>query len=548
MIDELHVTDVALIHDATIEPAAGLTVLTGETGAGKTALLSALKLLVGERADASSVREGSAGLMVEGRVYLRGEDADPDGMVVRRRVSADGRGRVEIDGHMASVKELAARVGASVDLCGQHEHQRLLRVQTHVDLLDAYAGAKAAEALETYRTAFRVARDAAEELERVQEMVRSADERVDQAAFELSRIDEVGPSLEEYAELEETLPRAAHAEALIEAANGARSGLTGSEGACDTLSGVVELLRGASAHDAALASYADTVEGALIDLEDVASELRSYRDSVDFDPDELDRMHARMASYQGLLRTFGPGLETVLERRERAAELVEAARDGSGRVKRAQEAVDAAEARLKQAAHELHEVRAAIAPELAREISAQMAFLEMGSAEVTFAVEPLARDQWTLAGPSRVELMYRPAAGMTARPLRKIASGGEVSRVTLAVRVVLGEAAGSAGTGADTLVFDEVDAGVGGATAVALAQVLARLAKTHQVIVVTHLAQVAVAAERHYLVAKRPGEGELPETQLVQIEGEDRAREIARMLSGSATEASLAHARELLGE
>ena len=547
MIDELHVTDVALIHDATIEPAPGLTVLTGETGTGKTALLSALKLLVGERADASSVREGSAGLMVEGRVYLRGEGEDPDGTIVRRRVSADGRGRVEIDGHMASVRELAERVGSSVDLCGQHEHQRLLRVQTHVELLDAYAGPQVDEALATYREAFRAARDAASELERIQEMVRSADERVDQAAFELSRIDEVGPSLEEYAELEETLPRAAHAEALLEAAEGARRGLTGSDGACDALSTVVELLRGASAHDATLDTYADTVESALIDMEDIASELRSYRDSVDFDPDELDRMHARMASYQGLLRTFGPGLEHVLERRARAAELVEAARDGSGRVKRAQEALDAAEARLGQLAKALHDVRAACAPELARAVSEQMAFLEMGSAEVTFVVELLPRAQWTLAGPSRVELMYRPAAGMTARPLRKIASGGEVSRVTLAVRVVLGEAAGSVGAGADTLVFDEVDAGVGGATAVALAQVLARLAKTHQVIVVTHLPQVAVAAERHYLVAKRPGEGALPETQLVQIAGEERTREIARMLSGAATEASLAHARELLG-
>ena len=170
----------------------------------------------------------------------------------------------------------------------------------------------------------------------------------------------------------------------------------------------------------------------------------------------------------------------------------------------------------------------------------------MGSAEVAFAIEQLPRRQWGLAGPSKVELMYRPAAGLTARPLKRIASGGEVSRVMLATKVVLGERAGAAGTGAETLVFDEVDAGVGGATALALAQVLARLAKTHQVIVVTHLAQVAVVAERHYLVAKSAGEGSVPETTLSEIAGDERVAEIARMLSGSATEASLAHARELL--
>ncbi|MBR1829534.1 MAG: DNA repair protein RecN, partial [Atopobiaceae bacterium] len=209
--------------------------------------------------------------------------------------------------------------------------------------------------------------------------------------------------------------------------------------------------------------------------------------------------------------------------------------------------LDAAEADLARAARALDAIRSAAAPELARAVSKEMASLEMGSAEVAFQMETLPRDQWHAAGPSKVELMYRPAAGMTARPLRRIASGGEISRVMLAVKVVLGERAGSAGTGAETLVFDEVDAGVGGATAVALAKVLARLAKTHQVIVVTHLAQVAVMAECHYLVSKSAaGEEGLPETSLTKIDGETRVAEVARMLSGSATEASLAHARELL--
>lgn len=546
MIDELHVTNVALIQEATIEPAEGLTVLTGETGTGKSALLSSVKLLVGERADASAVREGASGLSVEARLFLPG--TGEDGMVVRRRVSADGRSRVEIDGHLSSVRELSEGVGQSIDLCGQHEHQRLLRVQTHVELLDAWAGEPAALAHDTYVHALAAAADALKELERVREMGRSAQERVDEAAFVLRRIDEVGPSIEEYEELEETLPRAEHAEALVRAAYDARAGLTEEGGALDALMEAVDELRGASSYDPTLERFAKALESASIDIEDVASNLRSYQDSVDVDLDTLDTMQQRMASYQGLLRTYGPSVGDVLAERERAAELVAAAQDGGERERRAQRALDEAELRLKAAAQALSAVREAAAPQLAKAISDEMAFLEMGSAEVTFGIEPLPRAQWVTAGPSKVELLYRPAAGMTARPLRRIASGGEVSRVMLAVKVVLGEAAGAAGTGAETLVFDEVDAGVGGATAVALAQVLARLAKTHQVIVVTHLAQVAVFATRHYLVSKTEGTDDaLPETLLTQLEGEERVAEIARMLSGSVTDASLAHARELLG-
>lgn len=546
MIDELHVTDVALIHHATIEPAAGLTVLTGETGTGKTALLSSIKLLVGERADAGSVREGASGLCVEARLFL--PDGDEDGLVARRRVTADGRSRVEIDGHISSVRELSERVGSSVDLCGQHEHQRLLKVQAHVDLLDAWAGESARAAREAYRSALSDASRARSELERIQEMGRSAQEQVDEAAFVLRRIDEVGPSEEDYEELEETLPRAEHAEALLRAAHGARDSLIGDGGTLEMLNEAASLLHDAAAYDRVLDRYADALESAVIDIEDVASDLRGYQDTVDFDPEALDELQSRMAAYQGLLRSYGPRVKDVLKHRDKAAELVQAVQNGGELERKARRVLEEAETRLSQAAKTLDKVRRTAAPQLAAAVTKEMAFLQMGSAQVAFQIEPLPRERWAAAGPSTVELLYRPAAGMTARPLRRIASGGEVSRVMLAVKVVLGEAAGSAGADAETLVFDEVDAGVGGATAVSLAHVLARLAKTHQVIVVTHLAQVAVVAERHYLVSKAEGEGTVPETTLREISGEERVAEIARMLSGSATEASLAHARELLAQ
>ena len=538
MIDELHVQDVALIRDATIRPAApGLTVLTGETGTGKSALLSSVKLLMGERADASAVREGAGSLTVEGRFYLAG--GDPDGCVVRRRVEAQGRSRVEIDGSMASVRELASGVGATIDLCGQHEHQRLLTQANHADMIDAWAGEGTTVALAAYREALDAAKAAAAELARVREDARAASERIDEAEFTLRRIDEVDPREGEYEELEEKLPRIEHAEALMAAAGGAYEALSGDEGARDAISGAIDALRDGARYDTKLGELADALESSLIDIEDVASDLRDYRDDVEYDPSELDRMQSRMSALRGLMRTYGPGMEDVLARRDRAKRVVEAAHDGGKAERRAQKAAEQAEALLARRADELDAARGEAAPRFAEEVTAQMATLQMGSASLEVALERQPRSHWTREGASRVDLLYRPAAGLTPRPLRRIASGGEVSRVMLSIKVVLGEADGT-----DTLVFDEVDAGVGGATAVALGELLARLARTHQVIVVTHLAQVAVHADRHYLVSKSAGD--VPETTIGPIEGDERVHEVARMLSGDATEASLAHAREML--
>lgn len=537
MIDELHVRDVALIRDASLAPSAGLTALTGETGAGKSALLSAIKLLVGERADAGAVREGADGLEVEGRFYVRG--GDPDGCVVSRRVGADGRGRVRIDGRMGSVRELAEGVGATVDLCGQHEHQRLLQVQTHVEMLDAWVGEPAAAALASYREALAAAADVARELDRVRELSRTGAAALEEAEFVCRRIDEVDPADGELAELEAKLPRAEHGDALLRSALGAREALAGEGGVLDAIRDAASEVDDALRYDDALSKHADVLRSALLDLEDVAAELRDYADDLDFDPAELERMRARWSELQGLLRSYGPTMADVFARRDEARGVVEAASDGGAAVERAQKAADAAEARLADAARALDDVRREAAPRFSAAVSEQMARLEMGSAELEVAFERLPRAEWSRRGPSRTEFLYRPGAGLSARPLRRIASGGEVSRVMLALKVVLGES-----DSAETLVFDEVDAGVGGATAVALAGVLADLARTHQVIVVTHLAQVAVVADEHYLVSKSAGD--VPETTLTPISGEDRVREVARMLSGDTGETSLAHARELL--
>lgn len=540
MIDEIHVENVALIHEADLVPGTGLTVLTGETGAGKTALLSALKLLMGERADSSAVREGSEGALVEGRLFAGAHDEQ--GFVAQRRVGPDGRSRARVDGAMASVRELSERVSPLIDLCGQHEHQRLLDASSHVDMVDAWAGAGVAAALEAYRTALAAAQEAARELARVEEASRTQGSRLEEARFAYERICDVDPKPGEYEELEERLPRFEHAEALAGCAHEAAEALSGEGGSLDALNAAISELSRMGRVDAKLAEFADELTGAAITLEDAAAELRRYRDSVDFDPAELAQAQERFSAFKGLLRQWGPRMEDVFARRDEAAELLSLVDDADARVRRAREARDAAEDALARAARDLTKRRNTAAPRFCREVGKQMARLEMGRAELVWDSRELPRERWTAQGPCACELLYRSGAGLTPRPLRRIASGGELSRVMLAAKVVLGES-----DAVDTLVFDEVDAGVGGATARSLAQVLADLARTHQVIVVTHLAQVAVQGSVHYVV-RRSDEGDMPETRLVRVEGSDRVTEVARLLSGDASDESLAHAKQLLSE
>lgn len=537
MLDELRIENVALIKTAQLELGDGLTVITGETGSGKTALLRSIKLAIGERAEKTDVREGAQELEIQARLYLDGEE-----QVVRRRMGADGRGRAELNGRMVSVRELGEVLGASVDLCGQHEHQHLLDQNKHTELLDAWIGQDAERAHAVWREARHNYDEACAELRRMQELTQRSHEALDQAQFVLRSIDEVNPQEGEYEELEAQLPKVAHGEALAHAAGEACATLRDDEGVLDQLADALRSLELGVRYDEELTTYVDRLNSALIDLEDIASDLRAYEESVDFDEEELERVQARLAAFEGLKRRFGPGMADVLRKRDEARELVEASQNSDGLIAELQAHVSQADAKLHAAAQALNTLHAQHAPELARHISAQMTRLEMGSAEVQFEAQLAAgsqlEDQRSIV---TWQLMYKPGADMAARPLRRIASGGEISRVMLAIKVVLGEK-----DSCDTLVFDEVDAGVGGATAVALAAVLKDLATTHQVVVVSHLAQVAIQATTHYVVRKRGQE--VPETILTRVEGEDRVAEIARMLDGKTDAMSLEHARHLLGE
>ncbi|MDO5118114.1 MAG: DNA repair protein RecN, partial [Eggerthellaceae bacterium] len=532
------------IEQASIEFSPKLTVITGETGAGKSALLSALGLLMGARADKMAVREGEDKLSVAGRFFgLLAPDADDasDETIITRSVTSDGRSKATIDGMMASVGELASRVAPSIDLCSQHEHQQLMRPATHLKMLDAWCGENISDAKAAYEAAFDTFKEAQAELDRVNAASAADLAQLDDARLVLRRIDAVNPKEGEYEQLIDKLARAEHAESLALAAQTAHDALSGDGGAIDALEVAVSALSGVSRIDASLEPYVASLREAGYLLEDAAGEVRDYRESVEFDPDELERMQERVSAMQGLLKAYGPRMQDVLSAREAAAHLVEAVDDTDFARERAQKAANLAKTELERAADALARLRKEAAPLLSDEVNAYMQRLEMGSASIECAVFDLEFESWTRTGSQAVEFLFKPGSSLQARPLQRIASGGEISRVMLSIKAVLGEA-----DEVDTLIFDEIDAGVAGSAARALGEVLSDLAKTHQVIAVTHLAQVAVHGNAHYVVQKT--DEAYPRTFIEEIYGDVRVDEIARMLSGEVTDVSRAHAEELMAQ
>lgn len=537
MLEELHVRDLALIEEVWLEFGPGMTVLTGETGAGKTALLGALQLLLGERGDAGSVRAGAPEALVEGRFAVEGVE-----VIARRRVSADGRSRCTLDGEMATVGALADRIGPLVDLHGQHDHQALLSPGTHSAYLDRRAGTAAKEALAAYRFARAEERAARAARDELAHSLADAARDADYLRFVAEEIGRIDPQPDEDASLEARVPALQHGERLADAADGAAQLLRGDGGALDALAQASVALGKVADIDPVLDELAARLGEAYAIADDASSGIREYRDGVEHDSAVLDTVLSRLTALSGLTKKYGPRLEDVLETRDRAVAALAAHDAGEERTAAADEALEAARHRLVAAAAHLDAVRREAAPRFVSELEAAVADLCMGGARFEIAFTPLEYDTWTADGSQRIEFLYATAPGQPARPLARIASGGELSRVMLALKGVLGEA-----DTVGTLVFDEVDAGLGGTAARSVGKRLAELARTHQVIVVTHLAQVAAYADAQLVVSKAVN-GESAATQVVAVTGEERTMEIARMLSGNDSETSLAHARELLSE
>ena len=535
MLEELHVRDLALIDDVWLEFGLGMTALTGETGAGKTALVGALKLLVGERADSMLVRSGAAEALIEGRfVDEHGE------VLARRRVGADGRSRCTINDEISTVSALATRLGPLVDLHGQHEHQALLAPASHVGYLDRHAGKVVGQALEAYQEAReryllteRIHRERAATL-------RESEQQADYLKFVAAEISAAAIRPGEDADLEARLPGLRHGEKLAAGAAQAVSVLRTDGGASDMVSSALAFLGKVAGLDPALDALAQQLADVRDTLDDVSISVRAYGESLDHDSRTLDEVEGRLATLASLKKKYGPTLDDVARTAGDALDRLALLEEGTDGLRAARESLSAAEKDLRQTAAVLDAHRREAVSGFVDALAAASEDLAMPSARFEVAFTDLPFETWTSVGPHRVEFLYAAVPSQPARPLARIASGGEVSRVMLALKSVLGDA-----DVVPILVFDEIDAGIGGATAHTVGRRLAALAADHQVIVVTHLAQVAAFADRQ-LVVVRSTEQDLTSTRVEPVVGEQRVLEIARMLSGADSEASLIHARELL--
>ncbi|WP_406510855.1 DNA repair protein RecN [Streptomyces sp. NBC_00212] len=565
----MRIRSLGVIDDAVVELSPGFTAVTGETGAGKTMVVTSLGLLLGGRADPALVRIGAKAAVVEGRIALRpgtsavlraeeaGAELDDGALLVSRTVSAEGRSRAFLGGRSVPVGVLAELADELVAVHGQTDQQGLLRPARQREALDRYAGDAVAGPLAKYAGAYKRLRAVAVELDELTTRARERAQEADLLRFGLGEIAAVEPLPGEDAELAAEAERLGHAEALASAAALAHAALAGnpedpeSVDAATLVAGAHRALEAVRSHDPALAALAERIGEVAILLGDVAGELAGYADDLDADPLRLAAVEERRASLTALTRKYGEDITAVLAwAQDGAARLTELDGDDD-RIGELTAERDGLRGELSILAQELTDARTEAAARFAEAVTAELASLAMPHARVSFAVgqsddpEGVEVGGRTVAygptGADEVELLLAPHPGAPPRPIAKGASGGELSRVMLAVEVVF------AGTDpVPTYLFDEVDAGVGGKAAVEIGRRLAKLAKSAQVVVVTHLPQVAAFADRQLLVEKT-NDGTVTRSGVTVLEGEDRVRELSRMLAGQEdSETARAHAEELL--
>jgi DNA repair protein RecN (Recombination protein N) len=551
VIEELHIRGLGVIEDATLRLAPGLTVVTGETGAGKTMLVTALELLLGARADVALVRAGADAALAEAVVapappeaaeWLDGPD---DALIVSREIPADGRSRARIGGRLAPVAALTEVLGRSVEVHAQHEHVRLARPDVQRALLDRYAGDPHARTLASYRAAHATWRELAERRDRLTADARERARELDRLRFEAAEIDraELDPEADE--DLDRELDLLGHAEEVRAAAAVAAAAL-GSEGAQEPAGVAVDALRRLRVDDPALQELQGRLTALTAELAELALDVRAYGEDVDADPRRLAALQERRQLVTGLCRKYGAGVAAVLAYADAARERLERLEREEADVDDLDDRVAAAHATARELAADVRRGRAAAAQALAAVIDGHLADLGMPHARTSIVVEPLPDEELTADGGDRVTFLLAPNPGEPPRPVAQAASGGERSRMSLAIEVALADV-----DDARVLVFDEVDAGIGGATAMAVGEKLARLAAgaggtPRQVLCVTHLAQLAAFADVHHVVEKGVAGGRTVTTAR-QVAEDDRVAELSRMLGGDPTAAAgTEHARELL--
>jgi DNA repair protein RecN (Recombination protein N) len=564
MLEEVRITGLGVIDDAVLELSAGFTALTGETGAGKTMVVTALGLLFGGRADPARVRPGAARAAVEGRLLVSakvareveesGGDLDDNGstLVLSRSVSAEGRSRAFAGGHSVPVSLLQVLADDLVAVHGQSDQQQLLKPGRQREALDRFAGPDLATVLSDYRRVFNRHRAVAGELESLTHAERERMAEAETLRYGLAEVEAVSPEAGEDTVLIAEEEKLANADALHAAATTAHEALLGDPATASvdgsdalTLLGAAgRALEAVRAHDPMLAGLADRLSEASYLISDVAGELASYTDGLDSDPARLAAVQERRAALARLTRAYGTGagsadVAAVLDWAKQAGSRLAELEGDDEKIAALAAEEESLRSEVTTLASRLTALRRAAAERFASEVTAELTALAMPHASLTTAVTDL--DAPGPHGADDVEIRLAAHPGAPPLPLNKGASGGELSRVMLAIEVVF--------AGADpvpTFVFDEVDAGVGGKAAVEIGRRLARLARSSQVIVVTHLPQVAAFADNH-LVVEKSGDGLVTASGVVRLDRPARVRELSRMLGGlEESEFGQAHAEELL--
>jgi DNA repair protein RecN (Recombination protein N) len=556
----LRIKNFILIDELELSLSPGFNVLTGETGAGKSIVVGALSLVLGGRGNAEQVRPGADEAEVEALFDVRGSDrlaaqldaagvARGDEVVIRRVVQSTGRSRAYLNGRLCTAGELSALAPELADVASQHESVALTDPSTHIGYLDRFArlvDQRAALAalvvgLEEVVARIRAAREAE----------RGRGEREAFVSFQLQAIDQLAPRPGELEDLQVERNRLRHAGRLLEVSRHVSARLDqGDDALCDEIARLGMELRKASALDPALAGPAQALDDCWASLSDVAREIGRYAERAEADPARLSEVEERLYRLEGLLRQHGPTIEDVLTTRARLAGELDLFTSAESRIAELEKEREALLVTAAERARELSKKRRKAAEKLGAAISSELSEMGMGGARVVVDVAPLGGDRSELSvdgarlgqdGIDRVEFLISPNKGIDPRPLRRIASGGELSRALLALKRSLAEC-GPAGL----YVFDEVDTGVGGAVADRIGRAIADVARHHQVLCITHLAPIAAFGEAHFVVSKHD-DGTVTRSHVTRLEPKERIAEVARMLAGAkVTGAALKAATELI--
>ena len=542
MLRELHISGLGVIEDLDLELHPGLNVLTGETGTGKTMVTVGLQIALGRRGGTSLVRAGAPAAKVQARF-----DAPPsatsagwaeDGEVLlARTVTAEGRSTARVSGQLAPVSALAELAGELVEVHGQHEGQRLLSTVAQTRFLDRFAGGEHLDAVEALRVEHGRLREATAALAELDERERDRERQMDLLAYQVREIETAAPRAGETDELKLEADRLDHAGRLLERASSAERSLAAGVGAVDALGAASAELRAAGEVDPGaeeLGARAFELSAAATEL---AVEVRGYRERLELDPARLQEVRERIGALDALRRKYGKGEEDVLAFGDRARESLDALAGVEQERERAAAEVAERTERVAALATAVSDGRARAVPELSRALQRELGELGMGGASIEVTLVP--NPELASGGAEHAAFVFSGGPGQPAQPLAKVASGGELSRTMLACRSVLVDL-----DDVPTLIFDEVDAGIGGQAGVAVGRRLANLALGRQVVVVTHLPQIASFADRHIRVRKDDG------TASVEVlDDAERVEELSRMLAGlPGSDTAAAHAEELLSE